>query len=416
MADSADIGPNIMRNPGIGAERKKIGGIHMDKKIRISKKTVILAILVAVLLVVSGVLGWLFGHKLPRDRALEAYAAAVETYDIAVTAYSAAIEEYLDAAAAYNQAAADYNKATNDYNDGVSDIGSVNSALKEAIDEALADLDAGAEPYDITKRIALRGAIENALGAILDVPEAVEPVAAIEESLTAPRPDPVTDNCAELTTRELNAQTAAIQDAVTELAALKTDLEAKTAEIEAKAADILAAADTLKARADKMEAPDYADVRQALDLAREAYDKDIAILRQITNPSEDFIISRITGLKNVGDVAAATGGNDPGGLLHKPGGCTAVIYFSSPLVTDGSLHSGDVIADGVAGGGVIEVFANVGDALERNNGLAALDATDRAGGIHIIVGTFVVRISDQLPPSEQLALADEIIGAIMRVD
>lgn len=55
-------------------------------------------------------------------------------------------------------------------------------------------------------------------------------------------------------------------------------------------------------------------------------------LKQVTNPAEQFVIERVTGLPNITGVEAVTESNDPNGNLNKQGGYTATVYFSSDLV------------------------------------------------------------------------------------
>ena len=54
----------------------------------------------------------------------------------------------------------------------------------------------------------------------------------------------------------------------------------------------------------------------------------------LISPKEEFIVSRLKTVKNIDKIEAATEEHDPNGQLNKPGGYTAQIYFSSPLVED----------------------------------------------------------------------------------
>ena len=80
-------------------------------------------------------------------------------------------------------------------------------------------------------------------------------------------------------------------------------------------------------------------------------------------------------------------------------------------------HIGDTIIDkGTDGGGAIEVYANVEDAESRNEYLAGFDGGVLASGSHIVVGTCVVRTSDELAASKQKELEAAVIEALTKLE
>ena len=50
-------------------------------------------------------------------------------------------------------------------------------------------------------------------------------------------------------------------------------------------------------------------------------------MRQITAPTESFVIQRIADVEGISGVQAVTEDHDPNGNLNKAGGYTACIYF-----------------------------------------------------------------------------------------
>ncbi len=185
------------------------------------------------------------------------------------------------------------------------------------------------------------------------------------------------------------------------------EIPSDTDEINATAADI-----------DKM--GDYTETLSSLAAAKKALEDSIAQLKQVTNPSEAFVIGRITGLPNITGAEAVTESNDPNGKLGKAGGYTATVYFSSDLVDQSSVTLSQgctgIVAAGTDGGGAVEVYATVEDAEKRNTYLAAFDGSILASGSHEVLGTCLLRTSDKLAASQQQALTQEVKDALIRLD
>ena len=165
---------------------------------------------------------------------------------------------------------------------------------------------------------------------------------------------------------------------------------------------------------------DYSGVLDSLSSAKRELQDSIAQLKQVTNPSEAFVVGRITGLANVVGVEAATETNDPNGNLGKAGGYTAAVYFSSDLVDQSDVYPSEgytgIVAVGTDGGGCVEVYATADDAAKRNDYLAAFDGSILSSGSHEVLGTCVIRTSDKLTASQQQAMTAEIRDALIRLD
>ncbi len=164
---------------------------------------------------------------------------------------------------------------------------------------------------------------------------------------------------------------------------------------------------------------DYAETLASLASAKQALQNSIDQLKQVTNPTEAFVIERITGLENITGVEAVTETNDPNGKLGKAGGYTASVYFSSDLVDHSSVYPSSgytgIVADGNNGGGCVEVYATAEDATKRNDYLSAFDGNSLLSpGSHEVLGTCVLRTSDKLTASQQKALTQELKESLVR--
>lgn len=157
---------------------------------------------------------------------------------------------------------------------------------------------------------------------------------------------------------------------------------------------------------------DYTEVLTQLNDTYVAFDTSIKQYKQFIMPSEDFIIQRLQTIDEVREVKAVTEDNDPNGKLNKPGGYTATIYFESSNVNQANVYGTDLIDKGTEAGGAIEVYANEEDAIKRNDYLAAFDGGMLASGSHKIIGTVLIRTSDNLTASQQKDLEEKIINAL----
>ena len=160
-------------------------------------------------------------------------------------------------------------------------------------------------------------------------------------------------------------------------------------ELPDKTEEIKQAAEALK------EPLDYTPAITNIMDAKTTLENSIQQMRQITNPSGDFVIQRIQGIDGITGVQAATEDHDPNDNLNKQGGYTAAIFFSLSLINQDEIIGTDIVDKGTQGGGCIEVYANVEDAEKRNTYLSAFDGAGMLNpGSHTVLGTIVIRCSD----------------------
>jgi hypothetical protein len=100
--------------------------------------------------------------------------------------------------------------------------------------------------------------------------------------------------------------------------------------------------------------------------------------------------------------------------MNKAGGYTSYIAMKSSLVTDSYYTEIPALEAGNGGGAVIEAYATVEDAKKREEYLSAFDgAGDFSSGSHKIVGTLLIRTSNELTASHQKEVEKSIIDALI---
>ena len=166
---------------------------------------------------------------------------------------------------------------------------------------------------------------------------------------------------------------------------------------------------------------DYSDELTSLSTAYTNLENSKKQYKQVVNPSEEFVMQRILTVDDVADARAVTEDQDPNGNLHKAGGYTSTIYFESKTVNQSDVYvSGeyaDVLIDkGTDAGGAIEVYENVEDAEKRRDYLATYDGTIFANGTHTVIGTVLVRTSNELTATQQKELEQKVIDALTRLE
>ena len=133
----------------------------------------------------------------------------------------------------------------------------------------------------------------------------------------------------------------------------------------------------------------------------------------LTNaPSEEYVISCLQKVPGIIDIEAVTETNDPNGQLNKASGYISQVYFSYSLVNQDGVYGNSVIEKGTIAGGSIEVYRNVNDAKKRNDYLSAFDGGVLTSGSHCVIGTVVVRTSNELTASQQKLLENNVIYSL----
>ena len=130
------------------------------------------------------------------------------------------------------------------------------------------------------------------------------------------------------------------------------------------------------------------------------------LINNIRKSDESFILSLLQELP-------VTEENDPNGNLNKPGGYTSTVYFGTALLGTQNLSGNPLIDEGTDAGGAVETYRTAEEAETRNNYLASFDGAGMfSSGSHMVLGTMVIRTSDDLKASQQETLTNAIIAAM----
>ena len=166
---------------------------------------------------------------------------------------------------------------------------------------------------------------------------------------------------------------------------------------------------------ERLKAIDCTGVTQALNTAIDNLNISIQQYALVDAPTEAYIIQCLQDLDHVVSYAAVTEDNDPNGNLNKPKGYTSTVFYECDLVDQTNLGGNDVIARGTDGGGSIEVYATPEDAIQRSDYLSSFDGTPLASGSRKVVGTVLVRTSDELTASEQKLMEEILVESLTRI-
>lgn len=154
-----------------------------------------------------------------------------------------------------------------------------------------------------------------------------------------------------------------------------------------------------------------ADTKTIEDMTAQAKSA-VAILNQITVPSGDWVIERLSTVDKITATQSVSKDLDPDGLLGKEGGFSSCIYFTTSYFNPDDVVGESVIAKGTDGGGAVEVYPSVADAEARCEYLAGFDGTVLYSGSYALVGTTVIRTSYKLTNKQQIELTNAITLAL----
>lgn len=201
--------------------------------------------------------------------------------------------------------------------------------------------------------------------------------------------------------------------------AYRTTLETVTSETKAKKVETEELPDALEEMEEKIElynSVDYTEPLENLEIACLNLDKSMKQFELVNAPSEGYVIQCLGQVENVKDISAVTEDNDPNGNLNKAGGYTAQVFFSSDLIDQDSIYGSTLIDKGTDCGGSIEVYATVEDAEKREEYLSGFDGGIFASGSHVVVGTCLVRTSNELTASQQKKMETDIVKVLTNIE
>ena len=171
---------------------------------------------------------------------------------------------------------------------------------------------------------------------------------------------------------------------------------------------------------EKVEAVDYTDILSSLSGAHKAYADRVQGLKQLTAPSDEFVMDRLKRVDNILAIGAVTEDHDPNGKLNKAGGYIGTIYYEDSRIDKSQLYiapeEDNVIDIGTRGGGAIEIYPDKESAEKRNDYLATFDGSVLSNGAHHVYGTVVIRVSDELTASQQTEMTEKLLSVLLAVE
>ncbi len=329
-----------------------------------SVKTGLIGGTFAIILVAAGILAWYFGIKIPHDEAYQAYLEKVEEYNGSVQQFNSAVDLY---------------------NNKAKEVILIDDAFDAVIQNAQDLVDSGQEPYEGAKLTKLSNSIK-------DARNYKEPLPELRETMAVIQPDPSLEKEKKDT---INAESEK----------LRNDMESidKNSEV-------------LLAQEAELMMPDYSEYIRELEENSKELEDSFSVQNQITAPTEEWVITRLGRVSDVANMAPVTEENDPNGHLNKPGGYTSTVYFGTSMLRTEELTGNALIDAGTIAGGAIETYRSVEDAQARCDYLAAFDGSIFASGSHVVLGTMLIRTSDDLKASQQETLTNEIINAMTSLE
>lgn len=281
----------------------------------------------------------------------------------------------------YNTEVAIYNDQIAPYNGVVDEITEKNEQLEKTVDVAQDVLNKGETPFDENTTTVLKEAMTAALDKKVAIPD------------------------------KLNVYEKVVLDEKAKKAELEEITAKANADTEAMKSFTLPETPTV---------PDYGEVTKALDDAKLAYEDSVQGLKQITAPSDDFVMERLKRVESITAMDAVTDEHDPNGKLNKQGGYIGCVYFTDTQVDRSQLYieagKDNVIDVGCEGGGALEIYRTVEEAQARDAYLGGFDGTAFTSGSHYIYGTVLVRTSDVLSGTKQQELTEKIVQALIYVE
>ena len=288
---------------------------------------------------------------------------------------------YEDATVIYNDAVAIYNEKVTAYEEKSSQIAAENQKLTAVIDELQSIVSSGEKPYDPNAIPAANTAINEGKIALIEIPK-----------------------------WEDKGLKAAEDYNIFQAGTMKKDSES-----------VKAYTTELTGIIESMQIPDHTEVIEVVNKGKEALEFSIKQMKQVTCPSESFVLERVTNIRDqagMTDVIALTEDNDPENYIGKAGWYTAKIIFRHKDVEHYGLESGLLTLSEVGNpaGGCVEVYRTEEDAQRRADELKSQEGTARSPGARVICGTMVIRVSDDLKTSYQQELLTLITNEMLRLD
>ena len=162
---------------------------------------------------------------------------------------------------------------------------------------------------------------------------------------------------------------------------------------------------------------DYTEIVKSLEEKYNDFEKSIKQYTLVDNPTEEYLLSRLKTVNGIFNITAYTEETDPDKHLNKAKWYYSKIAFQHEDVKDSAIEYGFSIEEvGNPAGGCVEAFKTVEDAERRNQEMQSYEGTVRSPGTHKVVGTVLVRTSEDLTTAKQKELEQAIIDALTYIE
>ena len=158
-----------------------------------------------------------------------------------------------------------------------------------------------------------------------------------------------------------------------------------------------------------------ADTDTVLEMT-ESVEQAIFVLKQITVPTDEWVIERLNKVNDIKYAEAVTEDNDPNKMLGKEGGYEGCVYFTIDATRPDKIPGNTIVEKGTDAGGAIEIYSSKKDAEARIEYLSGFDDTVLYSGSYAIIGTMVIRTSYRLSDEQQLEFTNQITTALTMLE
>lgn len=166
-----------------------------------------------------------------------------------------------------------------------------------------------------------------------------------------------------------------------------------------------------------MEQVDYTEIVKSLEEKYNDFEKSIKQYKLVDNPTEEYLLSRLKTVNGIFNITAYTEETDPDKHLNKAKWYYSKIAFQHEDVKDSAIEYGFSIEEvGNPAGGCVEAFKTVEDAERRNQEMQSYEGTVKSPGTHKVIGTVLVRTSEDLTTTKQKELEQAIIDALTYIE
>lgn len=173
----------------------------------------------------------------------------------------------------------------------------------------------------------------------------------------------------------------------------------------------------IEAATNMMDEVDYTEIVKSLEEKYNDFEKSIKQYKLVDNPTEEYLLTRLKTVKGIFNITAYTEETDTDKYLNKAKWYYSKIVFQHEDVKHLAIEYGHSIEEvGNPAGGCVEAFKTVEDAERRNQELQSQEGTVRSPGTHKVIGTVLVRTSDDLTTTKQKELEQAIIDALTYIE